>query len=647
MKVQKKGNETKIVDVIKKNTGYSDINEFLYGKSNYEIKQLDKVSDKIKQAVKENKTITVVGDYDVDGVSASAIMYMTLKKIGAKVRVRLPRRMSEGFGISNKIVDEIKDGMIITVDNGIAAVEPIKRAKDKGLDVIITDHHLPNEDGVLPPADMVIDPHLPDAADYSDYCGAGIAYKLAEKLVDDEQFLNKMSCFAALGTISDVMKLTEDNRKIVIKGLKNMTIDGNRTTGLYAMLRKNYIDQFVTTSDIGFKIGPMINAAGRLEDKGALKPLTLLVNDGIYTYDMANELFDINNKRKQIVESSLPKFEKQIYEKHMQNDFPLVIYEPNIPEGIIGIIAGKLSEKYDTPVFAFSDSEDPTVIKGSARTARMVNIKELLDKSPEQFYKYGGHAEAAGVSIKKDNFENARKKLMENCIEPLGYVKDDTLYYDLEINFKDLPKIKEELEKYEPFGEGNPNIVFKIKDFELVPTDEDKTGIKYMGNNKYCKLLSNKISAFGDTEKYNEMIADCLLYEISKFSQNDAFTSYEKTLMGYAISYFTEFNADDKNKLEQIYDKIPISDGFRRFCNLEFDLIAENESFKKMYNFKNVKKYIKFPTKFDVIGTLSTNYFKGEKKLQIDILGLQDPERILEINKENINKNIADIDIEK
>lgn len=644
MNIKKRGQELNIDDVIKRTTGYLDLNQFLNGsRHDYKIKYIDELANKVNEFIKKKKPIVIVGDYDVDGVTASAIMYMTLKKLGANVKVRLPRRLSEGFGLSEKIVDEINEGLILTVDNGIVAIDAVKKAKDKGLEVIITDHHLPSESGILPPADIIIDPHIEGTADFADYCGAGIAYKIACELTTDEKFLAKMSCFAALGTVSDVMKLNEDNRLIVIEGLKNMTINGNRTTGLYAMLKKNYVDEFITTTDIGFKIGPMINAAGRLYDKGAIQPLTLLVQDGEYKPDMADKLFDINGIRKKLVEEALPKFEKQISENNMKNDFPLVIYEPEIPEGLIGIIAGKLAEKYDTPVFAFSDSENPDIIKGSARTARQVHLKELLDKSPEQFYKYGGHAEAAGISIIKSNFDNAKRHLQKNCIEPLGYVKDDTLYYDLEIDIKDLPKVYDELEKYEPFGEGNPKVVFKIKNFEITPTPFEETGIKYMGANKnYVKFFGNNVSAFGDTSLYLESIADQLYFEISKFSTNTTFTTQQKDMIGYAISYLTHFNMDNKENINKLFDMMPTSDEFKRYCKIQFELVSENNIYKEMYSFKNVLKALTPAKKIDMIGTLSINYFKGDKNLQIDILGIQDPNRILEINKENIIKNNLD-----
>lgn len=793
MKAQKKGNETKIEEIILKNTGYDNVEDFLNGQPKYDIKYLKEVADEIKRNIINGTPITIVGDYDVDGITASSIMLMALQSLGANVKVRLPYRISEGFGLSEKIVNEIDEGLIITVDNGIAAIDAVKKAKEKGLEVIVTDHHLPNADGILPDADYLIDAHLPNTADYADYCGAGIAYKLAEQLIDDKNLLNKLSCFAALGTVSDVMPLNEDNRNIVKLGLENMVTPSNRTLGLELMLARNYCDEFMTTVDIGFKMGPLINAAGRLLDTGAIKPLQVLTQDltneekntlkdiekkidykspynisfmnniinlrkkydltrirsfsgfkslseedwkafkriakRIYSIqDQVEELIELNNKRKQLVDECIARFEKQIAENEMQNDFPLVLYEPNFLtgeetiEGIMGIIAGKLAEKYNTPCFAFTDAEEPGILKGSARTARMVHLKELLDKTPDEFYKYGGHAEAAGISVEKAKLDSIRQTLMSNCVEPLGYVKDDTIYYDLEIDVTDLPKVLEELDKFEPYGEANPKIVFKIKNFEITPTEEIPSGLKYSGaDSKYVKILGNKVAAFGDTEKYLECIADQLLFEISKFSNNEKFTPEQKTLMGYAISYFTRFQLPNKNKLNDIFDLLEPSNGFKRMSSVIFDLIAEDKSyatldienetlldeakefchkdafsdeeinivrkmldyytnfkkeneeqldkiakflkttspefdflckdefdsycqkkqFQTMYSFKNALSGIKAAKKIDVIGTVSVNYFRGEKNIQLDILGLQDPERILEKNKEirNIPEN--------
>lgn len=760
MQVQKRDLRKTIEEIILRNTGYDTIEEFLDTDKPYEIQNLNVLSNELKNAIQKGIEITIVGDYDVDGITASSIMYLTLRELGAKVKVRLPRRLSEGFGLSEKIVDEIDKGIILTVDNGIAAIDAVKKAKEKGLTVYVTDHHLPNE-GKIPCADIVIDPHIEGTADFENYCGAGIAYKLSSLLVTDKQFNNKMSCLAALGTVCDVMKLVEDNRNIVINGMENMCKERQQTFGLYCMLKKYYKEQKVTMTDMGFTFGPTLNAPGRLMDRGAIESLKALTYDltpseynildaverkigykemygitfkasivdlltkpwsvrqisnvppfnkidkmelnelkslltgkkeieeihkeksylGLTISDLEelkrmftnphtpteilqdlsyskltplekgtfknlltkikkiteqiDVIYKYNIERKQIVEDKvMPMIEKQIEDNNMQNDFPLVIYIPDQPEGVMGIIAGKLAEKYNTPAMVFTDSEDPEIIKGSARTAREVNIKELLDKIPEEFYKYGGHAEAAGISIRKDNFAHAREKLMENCFEPLGYVKDDTLYYDLEINVKDIPTIFNELEKYAPYGEGNAPIIFKVTGFEITPTEDNPEGIKYMGSSdKYVKFSCNNLSAFGDTEKYTESIAEQLLFEISKFAKNTSFTEEQKDLIGYAISYLTDFNEELKSRLDRLFEEFEYSEEFKRAVTLKFDLVSESPEFKKMYDFDDVGKLLQIAIKYDMIGTLSANYFRG-RNLQIDLMGMQDPERILNISKD-------------
>ncbi len=197
--IQKRGFEETIEEVVLKNTGYSNIEDFTNPDKDYFIKDLDKVADKIMYAIENDIPITVVGDYDVDGVTASSIMQKTLEYLGANVTVRLPHRFSEGFGLSEKIVDEIEGGLLITVDNGIAALAAVEKAKNKGLEVIITDHHEPiveNGEKVLPCADLIIDPHAIDGqAQFVGYCGAGLAYKLSSILVTDPIFNDKMSCF--------------------------------------------------------------------------------------------------------------------------------------------------------------------------------------------------------------------------------------------------------------------------------------------------------------------------------------------------------------------------------------------------------------------------------------------------------------------
>lgn len=524
MKCKKRDGASKIEDVILRNTGYTDINAFLNGsKTVYTIKFLKEAVDMIKDAIKKKKIITIVGDYDADGITATAIMKMAIESLGGIVKVRIPHRLSEGYGISEKIIDEIDSGLIITVDNGIVAFDAIQKAKDKGLDVILTDHHLLHESGNIPCADIVIDPHIPGTADFEDYCGAGIAYKLCEELISNKILLDKLSCFAAIGTVSDVMPLIEDNRRIVIKGLKNMTTFGHRTSGLYSLLRTVQFDHHITATNIGFKIGPMINAPGRLEDDGSMKSLEVLTYDGPFDEEIGKELFEINETRKRMVEDALKVVEQIIVDDCLYGDYPLVIYVPGVHEGIVGLLAGKITESNQTPTFVLTDSETPGIYKGSGRTYGDFHLKTLLDKTylrdPDIFVKYGGHAEAAGLSINADKLDDLMQIFQE--IADSRPVYDDTVYYDLEINSKEVLDFIKEVEKYEPYGAGNPKILFKINDYSLVP--RTSSYYQYMGDKlQHVKLYGIDMSAtaFFKADRYRELSEPKDLNLIGSLSTN-------------------------------------------------------------------------------------------------------------------------------
>ena len=433
-------------------------------------------------------------------------MYYTLSYLGAIVRVRIPKRLSEGFGLNMNIIDEIDSGLVITVDNGIVAFDPIKKAKELGLSVIVTDHHLPAEDGTLPEADLIIDPHLPGTADFEDYCGAGIAFRLAKELVNDETVINKMSAFAAIGTIADVMPLVEENRQIVKMGLKNMTTYGCRTSGLYSVLKAVDMDKNLSATDVAFKIGPMINAVGRLFDDGAKIAFESLVYDDKFDESIGTKLNEYNELRKKKVEDGVKAVEKNIKDNCLFGDVPLIVYEPSIEEGIVGIIAGKLAEKNNVPSFVFTNSEEPGIYKGSGRTGGQVHLKDLLDSCAETVYKYGGHAEAAGVSVEASKFSEFCEKMQENCPELVIEEENSICYYDLEINASDIKATVEELKKYEPYGQGNPKPVFYIKNFQMSP----RYGSLYktLGKNgEHLKLFGIGCSAigFGMVEEYHTL----------------------------------------------------------------------------------------------------------------------------------------------
>ena len=512
-----------IKDVVLANTGLSE-EEFLHPKSEFRIDRLDEAADMIRTFVSENKSITIVGDYDADGICASSILYLAIKALGVEPVVRLPRRFSEGYGLSEKIVDEIPEGLLITVDNGIAAVDAIQKAKDKGLTVLLTDHHLPLESGEIPNADIVIDPNaIENSADFNSYCGAGIAYKLAIKLIgENHKFSPKLLSMAAIATIADVMPLISENRLIVKKGLESMVGYAGRTTGLGALLKACDMDKFITEKNIAFKIAPILNAPGRMYDDGAMMSFDLLTfNSRIDVAEgKATDLIDINEERKEAKAAGLEKLHQNIDDNCLMGDYPLCIYEPCLPEGLVGIFAGSLAEEFKVPCFVFTDADEKGVIKGSGRTYGDVHLKELLDANSSLLLKYGGHAEAAGVSLLAENFEAMKEAFAATVIVP-DTSDTDIVYYDLEVSENNIAATIEALKEFAPFGQGNPEIVFRINDYMLSPGYGGY--YRTMGSDgQTIKFFGSELEAvgFGMLQKYLDLKEPKILNFVGMLSIN-------------------------------------------------------------------------------------------------------------------------------
>lgn len=493
-----------IEDIVIHNTGMSKA-ELMTPAPHYRIDKLDEAAMLIKAAVASNTPISVVGDYDCDGICASAIMWLMLRSLSASPKIRIPRRFSEGYGLSESIIDELTPGLLITVDNGIVAHSAIQKAKERGFTVLVTDHHL--SDGVsLPCADVLIDPSaISGTADFDGYCGAGIAYKLAVEVLErDHPLIPTLLSLAAIATVADVMPLTGENRFIVRDGLKSLT-SREKTVGLTALLERCGFSKVITAKDIGFKIAPLLNAPGRLVDDGAMASLRMLVYNGdINTArKMADDLFNLNEERKELKNSGIETLENTIKNECLYGDVPLCIYAPNLNEGLVGIYAGALAEEYRVPCFVFTDGEEPGIYKGSARSYGGVHLKNMLDKNAHLLYKYGGHAEAAGVSVKAEDFEAMKAGFAETVG---AIVIDDDEYYDLEISPCNIPNVIAKLQEYAPFGMGNPEPIFKITNYILTPSAMGF--FKFLGgNNEHLKLFNQYANAigFGVAEKYRNM----------------------------------------------------------------------------------------------------------------------------------------------
>ena len=390
-----------VENIILKNFGVSsaaDLNEW-FKKSyanQYTINGLKEAVEFAKKFMKS--TVTIIGDYDADGTTATSILYLGLKEYGFKdVRFRIPHRFSEGFGINEKIIDEIESGLIITCDNGIAGLDAIKKAKGKGLAVIVTDHHKPvviDNETVLPVADYIIDPNAIDGqAVFNGYCGAGLAYKFICELFNFNKTIRyKYLGLAAIGTVADVMELREENYVFVRNALPRLSNPTYTTVGLNALIEAFDFERQITSSDIGYRIGPAINSASRMKDWGADFVVELLTFNGDKekAAEMAQKLIRTNELRKESEKEAMAKAKEIIEQQNKKDNCPLIVYIPLINEGILGIIAGNLCEKYGVPTLVFTNTlfKGEEILKGSARSCDGFNIKELFDAHAELFIKY-------------------------------------------------------------------------------------------------------------------------------------------------------------------------------------------------------------------------------------------------------------------
>lgn len=429
------------------------------------------ITDKIQAGCK----IRIIGDYDVDGVVSTFILFKALSRCGAQVDYVIPHRIFDGYGINNNIIDKAKeDGVdtIITCDNGISATEQIKYAKEAGITVVITDHHevpfIENEQNerihILPEADAVIDIKRTDCCyPFKLLCGAGVAFKFVQVLYEEmdipavewEEFYE----FVAIATVCDVVDLVGENRVLVKKGLS--VIGQTKNPGLKALMKQTGIfGKDIGVYHLGFIIGPCINASGRLD--WAEKGLKMLLSDnGKEAENIALELHQLNTERKNMTMAGVEETVATIENSKLKQDKVLVVYKPEIHESIAGIIAGKIREKYNLPTFIITDAENG--VKGSGRSIEEYNMFEGLLKCKELLTRFGGHPMAAGLSLERDNLELLRTQLNESAT----LTEEDLIpkvYIDARIPLTQINlRVAEELSLLEPYGKGNSKPLFAEK----------------------------------------------------------------------------------------------------------------------------------------------------------------------------------------
>lgn len=451
-----------------------EITRFLYPKLEYLynpmlMKDMDKATLRIKKALTKNEKITIYGDYDVDGITSCCILVKLIRKLGGCVDYYIPLRADEGYGLNKEAIENISlngTSLIITVDNGIGSYDEVEYAKSLGIDVIITDHHETKEK--LPKAVAIVNPKQKDCRyPFKELAGVGIALKLALALTDnDPLIIEEFLDLATLGTVADIVPLLDENRIIVKNGLHKLENTSNK--GLRALLdRLNLTDKPIDTTKISFMIAPRINAVGRIADAKIAMQL-LLTEDKQEAFELAKTLDTINRKR-QSLESEILGQAKTIIEKDFDLDLDkvLVLSNSNWNPGVIGIVASKLSDIYNRPCILIS--EEGIEGRGSGRSIQGFNLFKALDSLSNLLEKYGGHEQAAGLSIKVENIDVFRKQindLAKNVLEERLLVPKLTA--DMEIAGEDINlSLAKQLELLEPFGHKNPQPVFISKNLTV------------------------------------------------------------------------------------------------------------------------------------------------------------------------------------
>lgn len=476
-----------------------EIRSYLYGTlaeipSPWKMKDMERAVQILQKKITQKKKIRIIGDYDIDGVTATCILLKGLKRLNANVDTYIPDRVKDGYGMHEQLIDKaLEDGIdtILTCDNGVAAAAEIEYAKKEGLTVIVTDHHdIPfrdTEDGriwIIPKADAVVNPKQNDCLyPNKNICGAVVAWKLIwalyERLGIDSDEIWDFLELAAIATVGDVMDLQGENRIIVKEGLKKLS--STSFEGLKALIRVNNLEGAeITAYHVGFVIGPCINASGRLDT--AARSLELLLADNMEdAMKLADDLYDLNQSRKAMTEQGKEQAIQSIEENNLGKDRVLVVYLPDCHESLAGIIAGRIREAYNKPVFVLTKGADG--VKGSGRSIEAYSMYEELVKCSDLLTQFGGHPMAAGLSMEEKNVEFFRRRLNDNCtLTEQELIPKIMIDVPMPISYLSK-KLTEQLKVLEPFGKGNSKPLFAQKNLRAV-------GIRVLGRNRnVAKML--------------------------------------------------------------------------------------------------------------------------------------------------------------
>jgi len=526
-------------------TEETEIQKFLHGTledcySPWLLKDMEKAVELILQAKSDGVPIRVIGDYDVDGICSAYILTKGLQMLEAQVDVAIPHRIHDGYGLNDNLIEEAREdgiGMIVTCDNGIAAAPQIALAASYGIKVIVTDHHevpFVEEDGIrkelLPPALAVVDPKRAECNyPFPNICGGVVAYKLIQALYERvseqsqateeytgdtteisrcgsfDQTLEELLEFAALATICDVMELKDENRIIVKEGLKRLQNTAN--PGIRALMEVNSVQpEKLNAYHLGFVLGPCLNATGRLDTaKRALELLQSVTKTEAMS--AASELKALNDSRKNMTLKGVEEAEQYVAEHHLEQDNVMLIYLPKVHESLAGIIAGRIREKYNHPVFILTKGEEG--VKGSGRSIESYHMYEHMTEVKQYFTKFGGHKLAAGLSMREEDIEPLRAALNERSgLTEEDFIPEVHIDVPMPLSYAE-DALARELSLLEPFGVGNPKPLFAQKDIRF------QAGYKMGANGNFARFrvyapegMPIEMVYFGDLERFGAFLEE-------------------------------------------------------------------------------------------------------------------------------------------
>lgn len=442
------------------------------------MQDLDLLVELLDQKINEKAKIRIIGDYDIDGVMSSYILYRALTRCGAQVDVAIPNRITDGYGLNRNLITEALEcgvDTILTCDNGIAAIEEIAYAKEAGMTVLVTDHHeipFKDVDGeriyMRSEADAIVNPHQKTCTfPYKDLCGAGVAWAvivaLYEKNNIEQREVEDLLEFVAFATVGDIMSLTGLNRILVKEGLKR--IHNTTNIGMRALVSQcGLLPEQIDTYHFGFVLGPCINAAGRLDT--ARRALRLFISESPEeAAEIADELVVLNEERKEMTRQGVEEAKQLVEEGGYEKDPVLILYLPDVHESIAGIIAGRIREYYYRPTFILTKAEDG--VKGSGRSTEEYSMYEQMCKCSNLLTKFGGHPMAAGLSLPEENVELFRKQMNENCPFRAEEIVQ-TIHIDVPMPVDYVTNaLVEEFSILAPFGKDNPKPVFVDRNLKI------------------------------------------------------------------------------------------------------------------------------------------------------------------------------------